>query len=134
MTHDTQLLIDVVAALALLVVLVSGLRLHAFLALLLAAVFLGLLSGMSAGPLLGALQKGVGDVLGFVAMVLGLGAMLGRLLTASGGADRIALTLVDRFGPRRESSIRRICCRSCRNPHQERARNLISVGTIRGTI
>lgn len=98
-THDTHLLLNVAAAVAFLVVLVSGLRLHAFLALLLASLFLGLLSGMAAGPLLAALQKGVGDVLGFVALVLALGAMLGRLLTASGGADRIAHTLVDRFGP-----------------------------------
>ena len=101
MTHDTQLLLNVAAAVAFLVVLVSGLRLHAFLALLLASLFLGLISGMSAGPLLAALQKGVGDVLGFVALVLALGAMLGRLLTASGGADRIAHTLLDRFGPQR---------------------------------
>lgn len=101
MTHDTHLLLNVTAAVAFLVVLVSGLRLHAFLALLLASLFLGLLSGMAAGPMLAALQKGVGDVLGFVALVLALGAMLGRLLTASGGADRIAHTLVDRFGPAR---------------------------------
>ncbi len=101
MTHDTQLLLNVAAAVAFLVVLVSGLRLHAFLALLLASLFLGLISGMAAGPLLAALQKGVGDVLGFVALVLALGAMLGRLLTASGGADRVAHTLVDWFGPTR---------------------------------
>ncbi|MDE2220020.1 MAG: permease DsdX, partial [Gammaproteobacteria bacterium] len=100
-THELRLLANVGAAIALLVVLVSGFRLHAFLALLLAALFLGLLSGMPAAPLLAALQQGVGDVLGFVAPVLALGAMLGRLLTASGGADRIAHTLVDRFGPRR---------------------------------
>jgi GntP family gluconate:H+ symporter len=101
MTHDAHLLLNVAAAVAFLVVLVSGLRLHAFLALLLASLFLGLLSGMPAGPMLTALQKGVGDVLGFVALVLALGAMLGRLLTASGGADRIAHTLLDRFGPAR---------------------------------
>ena len=77
MTHDTQLLVNVAAAVAFLVVLVSGFRLHAFLALLLASLFLGLISGMPAGPLLAALQKGVGDVLGFVALVLALGAMLG---------------------------------------------------------
>ncbi|MBS0387855.1 MAG: permease DsdX [Proteobacteria bacterium] len=101
MTHDTQLLLNVAAAVAFLVVLVSGLRLHAFLALLLASLFLGLLSAMPVESLLAALQKGVGDVLGFVALVLALGAMLGRLLTASGGADRVAHTLVDRFGPQR---------------------------------
>jgi gluconate:H+ symporter, GntP family len=101
MTHDTHLLLNVAAAVALLVVLVSGLRLHAFLALLVASLFLGLISGMAAGPLLAALQKGVGDVLGFVALVLALGAMLGRLLTASGSADRVAHTLVDRFGTSR---------------------------------
>ena len=76
MTHDAQLLLNVAAAIALLVMPVSGLRLHAFLALLLAAVFLGLLSGIVAGPLLGALQKGVGDVLGFVSLMLGLCRLL----------------------------------------------------------
>lgn len=100
LTHDMHLLLNVASAVAFLVVLVSGLRLHAFLALLLASLFLGLLSGMPAGPLLAALQKGVGDVLGFVALVLALGAMLGSLLTASGGAERIAHTLVDWFGPK----------------------------------
>jgi GntP family gluconate:H+ symporter len=100
-THDAQLLLQVGAAIAFLVALVSGLRLHAFLSLLMASLLLGLLAGMPAGPLLAALQKGVGDVLGFVALILALGAMLGRLLTASGGADRIAQTLLERFGPAR---------------------------------
>lgn len=98
MTHDAQLLANAAAAVALLVVLVSMPRIHAFLALLLAAVFLGLLAGIAAGPLLSALQQGVGHALGFVTEVLGLGAMLGRMLTAPAGAERIALTLVDRFG------------------------------------
>lgn len=101
MSHDTQLLLNVAGSVALLIVLVTAVRLHAFVALLLAALCLGLLSGMPIGPLLASLEKGVGDVLGFVALVLALGAMLGRLLTASGGADRIAATLLERFGPTR---------------------------------
>lgn len=101
MSHDTQLLLNVAASVALLIVLVTAVRLHAFVALLVASLCLGLLSGMPIGPLLASLEKGVGDVLGFVALVLALGAMLGRLLTASGGADRIAATLLERFGPTR---------------------------------
>ncbi|MEY4761875.1 MAG: Gluconate transporter [Pseudomonadota bacterium] len=99
--ENLYLLLSVGASIVLLVMLVSVLRLHAFLALLVSALCLGGLAGMPAATLLGAVQKGAGDVLGFVGPVLALGAMLGQLLVVSGGADRLAAGLVGRFGPGR---------------------------------
>src|SRR5690625_6918484 len=47
------------------------------------------------------IENGMGGTLGFIAVVVGLGAMFGELLRVSGGAERLALTLVNRFGEER---------------------------------
>jgi gluconate transporter len=73
-------------------------RLHAFLGLLLTSMVLGLACGMSPGALLKSIQSGVGDALGFIAVVLGLGAMIGAYLEHSGGARVLADWLLKLFG------------------------------------
>jgi GntP family gluconate:H+ symporter len=98
---DTLLLLEALAAIVGLVVLVSALRVHPFIALTLAAGFVGLVSGMPIDKVIAAFQEGFGGVLGFVGIVLGLGTMLGKLMAESGGAAQVAQTLVGACGPRR---------------------------------
>ena len=74
---------------------------HPFIALTLAAGFLGITSGMPIEKVVKSFQDGFGGVLGFVGIVLGLGTMLGKMMAESGGADRIARTLIDAFGRER---------------------------------
>ncbi|MBI3929827.1 MAG: gluconate transporter [Armatimonadetes bacterium] len=87
-----------VVGIASLIVLIMVLRLHAFVALLLVSMGVGLGAGMSFEQVLTATQKGMGDVLGYIAIVVGLGSMFGQMLESSGGAQRLARTLVGVFG------------------------------------
>jgi gluconate:H+ symporter, GntP family len=81
-----------------LIVLVTKLKLHPFLALLIVSIFMGLAGGLSPPDVIKNFEKGFGDVLSFVGIVVGLGAMLGGLLVASGGADRLANSLISLGG------------------------------------
>lgn len=94
----TQLLVIALLGVLCLVVLVVGLRLHAFVALMMVSAGVGLAAGMSPQEVLQALQNGMGSTLGFIAVVVGLGAMFGQLLEESGGAQQLAETLVRTFG------------------------------------
>ncbi len=101
LSHDTFLLVDALIAIVGLIVLITRLRIHPFIALTLAAGFLGLTSGMPVALVMKSFQDGFGGVLGFVGIVLALGTMLGKLMAESGGADQIARTLVQAFGEKR---------------------------------
>jgi gluconate:H+ symporter, GntP family len=92
-------LLGLVLAIAAVVGLVSGAKLHAFPALLLVALALALYAGLAPAKAVGALSTGFGQTLGGVGPVLGLGAMLGAMVEASGGARRLAGSVVGRFGP-----------------------------------
>src|SRR5947199_1673948 len=83
---------------ALLLILILVVKLHAFLALLLSSMFMGLAVGMAPDKILKSIQAGFGDALGFVAVVLGLGAMIGRFLEYSGGGRALADWLLLKFG------------------------------------
>ena len=83
--------------------LILYVRLPAFLALLLMALVIGLAAGMSPMDAIGAMEKGMGGTLGFVATVVGLGAMFGALLEASGGIRAVSDSLLRVFGDRRAS-------------------------------
>jgi len=89
-----------VGGVAVLVVLVSVVRLHAFLALTVVALALGLAAGLAPGDVVRSFQDGVGATLGAVALVIALGALLGTLLADSGGAQVVANALVRRVSVR----------------------------------
>ncbi|MEP6794611.1 MAG: gluconate:H+ symporter [Saprospiraceae bacterium] len=91
---NTELLLAVLAGIALLLVLILFVRIHAFLALLIMSVTVGLLAGMNGTEIAETIQKGMASTLGFVATVVGLGAMFGSILEASGGAEAIAKSLI----------------------------------------
>jgi GntP family gluconate:H+ symporter len=90
-----------VLAIALLIVLVTRLRLNPVLALMLAALAVAVAPGIEFGAAVQAFQSGLGATLGGIAMVIALGAMLGRLLADSGGADVLARRFHQVFGPGR---------------------------------
>jgi gluconate transporter len=90
-----------VAAIGLLLFLILYVRLHAFLGLLLASMALGLASGMGPQKTLKSMQAGFGDALGFIAVVVALGAMIGRFLEYSGGGRALADWLLVKFGRER---------------------------------
>jgi Gnt-I system high-affinity gluconate transporter len=69
-----------------------------FLSLLLVAIFVGLLLGMDTTALLASVEKGVGSTLGGLALIICLGAILGKLLESSGAIGQITTTLINKFG------------------------------------
>lgn len=88
-------------AVALLLVLIIQFRIHAFVSLILVSFLTALVTGIPAGNILTTLTSAFGSTLGGVALLVGLGAMLGRLLEVSGGAQALADDLVRRFGEKR---------------------------------
>ncbi|WP_106477625.1 GntP family permease [Phytohalomonas tamaricis] len=98
MSHATLLIAAALGGIVLLLFLVMRLRLHAFVALLLVSILVGVATGMPLTDIVDSVQSGMGGTLGFVATVVGLGAMFGKMLEVSGGVDRLANTLIDKFG------------------------------------
>src|SRR5687767_13888860 len=101
MTTDARLLLFALIAVTALILLIARAKLHPFIALVLVSLGLGVAAGMPLGNAVKAFQDGVGGTLGFIAVVVGLGTMLGKMMAESGGATRIATTLIARFGERR---------------------------------
>lgn len=89
------------AAIVAMIVLIAWVRINAFLALLFAALLVGLGSGMEPSKAITTFQEGMGSTLGGIAGVLGLGTMLGGLLAASGGAEVLSKALIRLLGPER---------------------------------
>jgi gluconate transporter len=97
-THGMFLILLLVASIVVLLLLILVVRLHAFLALLISAMALGLAAGMPPEKVLKSIQGGFGEALGFIAVVIGLGAMIGRFLEHSGGGRALADWLLAKFG------------------------------------
>ncbi|HEY1094336.1 MAG TPA: GntP family permease [Glycomyces sp.] len=88
-------------AVALLLVLIIWLRVHAFLALVTVSVLTAFATGIPAEYVIQTLTTGFGTTLASVALLVGLGAMLGRLVEVSGGAKALTDMLIEKFGERR---------------------------------
>ncbi|MDO5743063.1 MAG: SLC13 family permease [Micrococcaceae bacterium] len=93
-SHDTLVIIVAALGIALVVVLIIWAKMHAFLALTIAALLVGIFSGIPLDTVTKSYETGVGGVLGYVGVLIALGAMLGKLLGDSGGADKIVDTLL----------------------------------------
>lgn len=78
--------------------LVAVIRLNTFISFILVALGIGIFQGMPLDQLVKSLEKGIGNILGFLVMILGFGAMLGKLVAESGAAQRITEGLVAYFG------------------------------------
>ena len=98
-----SILLIVTAGVILLLLLVLKARINAFISLLITAVFVGILAGMPLKEVITAIQKGMGETLGFIAVVVGLGAIFGQILESSGGAHSLANYLLKKFGQGRAS-------------------------------
>lgn len=85
---------------ALLVLLITQFKVNAFLSFLLISIIAGLLLGIDPNQITSSIQKGIGDMLGSLVIVIVAGAMLGKLVAESGGAQRIASGMMQLFGER----------------------------------
>ncbi|WP_326946379.1 GntP family permease [Amycolatopsis sp. NBC_01307] len=92
--HDTRLIGATVVAIAVIVVLITKVKLHPFLSLVLGSLVLGLAAGMPVDKLIKSFSNGVGSTVASVGILIALGAMLGKLLADSGGADQIVDTVL----------------------------------------
>jgi len=97
------LLFIVVSAVVLLLFMVLKLKISAFISLLITAIYVGIAAGMPLNGVVKAIQEGMAGTLGFVATVVGLGAIFGQMLESSGGAESLAHHLVKKFGKDRAS-------------------------------
>ncbi|MDR3014266.1 MAG: GntP family permease [Delftia acidovorans] len=100
-SFDTQLLlIALMSVLVLVALIVSRIRLHPLLALLLVSIGVGFATGMAPGEIVKNLTNGAGKTLGAVGVVIALGAMLGKILADSGTTERLASAILQRTSER----------------------------------
>src|SRR5690242_1112546 len=90
--------IILIAGIILLILLLVWAKLNAFLAFLVVSILMGLCNGLNMDHIATAVQKGVGDILGSLTIILVMGAMLGKLIAESGAAQKITTSLVKVFG------------------------------------
>ncbi|MCC9166257.1 gluconate:H+ symporter [Pontibacter harenae] len=91
-------LLIVVAGILILLLLILVFKLNTFISLIVVALGIGIAEGMAVRDVLASVQKGVGDTLGSLVLILGFGAMLGNLVSETGAAQRITYGLINRFG------------------------------------
>lgn len=100
---DYSLLLAVLLGIGLLLLLILYFRIQAFLALLMASIAVGLLAGMSPLKIIESVQTGMASTLGFIAIVVGLGAMFGAILEHSGGVQALAAYILGKTGEKQAS-------------------------------
>src|SRR5687768_1775158 len=101
MIQGPLLLVYAAVAIFALVVLIARFKLNPFVTLVVVSLALGMSVGMPMGGIVKAFETGVGNTLGHIALVVALGTMLGKIMAESGGAERIAHTVIAAFGERR---------------------------------
>lgn len=94
----SKLIISALAGIALLLLLIIKGKLQPIIAILISAIFIGLLAGMPYETIIKSVNDGIGGTLKGIALLVGLGSMFGAILEISGGAQQIANTLVNKFG------------------------------------
>jgi GntP family gluconate:H+ symporter len=99
-SHGVFLLMAAVSAVIGLVLLIAVGKLNPFLSLMMVSLALAAATGMPLGSIVSSFETGTGNTLGHIAIVVGLGTMLGKMMAESGASDRIAETLIHLFGER----------------------------------
>jgi gluconate:H+ symporter, GntP family len=97
--NDWQLILAAVLGIATVVVLITWLKVHPFLALILGAGVIGVVAAMAAADVVASFSAGVGATVGSVGLLIALGAMIGGMLAESGGADTVVHSFTDRVSP-----------------------------------
>src|SRR5579862_1477373 len=100
-TTEWSLLLATLGCIVLLLVLILYVKIHAFLALLFSSILLALISGMSPQATIESLQRGMGDLLGSVAVIIAAGAVLGRVVEVTRAGETFANFLVSGIGQKR---------------------------------
>ncbi|MCF5839136.1 D-serine transporter DsdX [Aeromonas veronii] len=93
MSSEVWVIATLLSSIVLIVVTIVKGKIHPFLALLLASFYVGTLMGMNPVNMVNAMEAGIGGTLGFLAAVIGLGTILGKMMDVSGAAERIGLAL-----------------------------------------
>lgn len=88
----------VLVCIALLILLITWARINAFIAFLIVALLAGVLLGLPLNTVVASVQKGIGNTLGSLVIIISLGAMLGKIVAASGAAEKISVVLMNLFG------------------------------------
>lgn len=91
-------LLIVISGIIILFFLIAVFKLNAFIAFILVCLYVGIFSGMELESVITSIQTGIGNTLGFLVMILGFGAMLGKLVADSGAAQRITSKMIAVFG------------------------------------
>jgi gluconate transporter len=91
-------LLIVAIGVAILLVLMIGFKINGFISLIIVSLFVAVAEGMPLDKVVKSVEGGMGGTLGHMALVVGFGAMIGNLIAESGAAQRIATTLIDKFG------------------------------------
>ncbi|VBB07719.1 gluconate transporter [Lucifera butyrica] len=94
------MILVLVLAIALIIFLTVRIKVHAFVALLTACFFIGFFTGMPLDKILKSIETGIGGFLGMLAPILALGAIVGKMMEISGGAERLARTMIRVLGKR----------------------------------
>ena len=96
--EPTRLLIAATVGIIVLLLLIIKFKLHPVISMMIAAIIIGVGAGMPLTMISSTVEKGVGKTLQGIALLVGLGSMFGGILEVSGGAQRIAQTLIDKLG------------------------------------
>jgi gluconate:H+ symporter, GntP family len=96
--HSAFLLVSALLSVIGLILLIAVVKLNPFISLLIASLALAVVTGMPASSVVHSFEAGVGGTLGHIAVVVALGTMLGKMMAESGGAEKIAHTLIGIFG------------------------------------
>ena len=99
--EPSRLLIAAAAGIVLLLLLIIKFKLHPVLSLLISALVIGLGAGMPVPTLVSTVEKGAGETLQGIVLLIGLGSLFGGILEVSGGAQCVAQTLINRFGEKK---------------------------------
>jgi GntP family gluconate:H+ symporter len=99
--HSLFLILAAFLAVVGLIVLITVFKLNPFITLILTSLALAVVTGMPPSTVVHSFEAGVGATLGHIAIVVALGTMLGKMMAESGGAERIAHTLIEFFGEKR---------------------------------
>jgi Gnt-I system high-affinity gluconate transporter len=94
-------LVILTLGIVLLFIFIVKCKINSFLSLILVSLIVGIAEGLPFLKVFSSIENGVGGTLGHLALVISFGAMLGKLMADSGGAQRIASTLIDKFGKKR---------------------------------
>ncbi len=100
-SHSLFLLLAAASSVVGLILLIAVGKLNPVLSLLMVSLALAVTAGMRLESIVGSFEQGVGGTLGHIAIIIGLGTMLGKMMAESGASDRIAETLIQLFGEKR---------------------------------